>query len=280
VSHSVLESVEIPWIAAASSYSRYLVIVVPIAVSILQAAVAEFKGGINYILLRGSAEALKREIYRYRTRVGIYSPAKTKSEPREAKLARKVKTIGGQLMKTEANQGSLRPYTGGLPPYYEGQEGDDGFSDLEPEEYLSWRLEDQLRWYRGRSERFHRQLRTIVWATLALGGLGTFLAALGHEVWVAVTVSLASALTGLLTLRQTRTTLIAYNQAATDLEGIRIWWHALPDQEKAKKGNVEKLVESAEEVLQTELAGWVQEMVDALEELYEREETPEEASGG
>jgi hypothetical protein len=227
-------------------------------------------------LLRGSAEALKRQIYRYRARVGIYSPGETEDEPREVKLARRVKTISGQLMKTEVNQGGLKPYPGQLPPYYEGPEDDDGFSDLAPEKYLTWRLEDQLNWYRRRAERFDKQLRQIHWLILGLGGVGTFLAAIGLEVWIAVTVALAGAFISFLELKQVEDTLIAYNQAATNLEGIRIWWHALPDEDKAIQENKEKLVQNTEMVLQTELAGWVQEMRDALAELYE--ETEEEES--
>jgi hypothetical protein len=272
VLHSILKPVEIPWIAQANGWLRYLVILAPILVTSLQAGAAKFKGGTNYVLLRGSAEALKRQIYRYRARVGIYSPEQTEDEPREVKLARRVKTIGGQLMKTEVNQGGHKPYAGQLPPYYEGTEDDDGFSDLDPEKYLTWRLEDQLNWYRGRTERFDKQLRQIHWLILGLGGVGTFLAAIGHEVWIAVTVALASAFASFLESKQVETTLVAYNQAATDLEGIRIWWHALPEEDKAKQENKEKLVEYTETVLRTELAGWVQEMRDALAELYKEAE--------
>lgn len=280
VLHSILKPVETPWIAQANDWLRYLVILAPILVSILQAGAAKFKGGTNYILLRGSAEALKGQIYRYRAQVGIYSPEETEDEPREVKLARKVKTIGGQLMKTEVNQGGLKPYPGQLPPYYEGPEHDDGFSDLDPEKYLDWRLEDQINWYRGRTEKFDKQLRRIYWLILGLGGVGTFLAAIGLEIWIAVTVVLTGAFASFLELKQVEATLVAYNQGATDLEGIRIWWHALPDEDQAKQENKEKLVKYTETVLQTEHAGWVQEMHDALAELYAETETPGETSEG
>ena len=275
--HSVLKPVETPWIAQANDWLRYLVILAPILVTILQAGAAKFKGGANYVLLRGSAEALKRQIYRYRAQVGIYGPGQT--EPREVKLARRVKTICGQLMKTEVNQGGLRLYKGDLPPQYGAHKDDDGFSNLDSDEYVAWRLEDQLKFYRSRIERFDRQLRQIHWLILGLGGIGTFLAAIGFEVWIAVTVALAGAFVSFLALKQVEDTLVAYNQAAANLEGIRIWWHALPDEDKAKQENKEKLVQNTEMVLQTELAGWVQEMRDALAELYEETEEPGETSG-
>lgn len=280
VLHSILKLVETPWIAQANDWLRYLVILAPILVSILQAGAAKFKGGTNYTLLRGSAEALKRQIYRYRARVGIYSPEETKTELREVKLARRVKTIGGQLMKTEVNQAGLTSYQGELPPRYGAHKGDDGFSDLDPDKYLAWRLEDQLKFYRSRTKRFDRQLRQFQWLIFILGGVGTFLAAIGLEVWIAVTVALTGAFASFLELKQVEATLVAYNQAATNLEGIRIWWHALPDVDRATQENKEKLVQNTEMVLQTELAGWVQEMRDALAELYAETETSGETSEG
>jgi hypothetical protein len=274
--HSTLKPIGIPWIAEANGYLRYLVILAPIVVSTMQAGTAKFKGGTNYILLRGSAEALKRQIYRYRAQVGIYSPEETKDEPREVKLARRVKTIGGQLMKTEVNQAGLTPYQGQLPPQYGAAEEDDGFSDLEPEQYVAWRLEDQLNFYQSRVKKLDRQLRRLQWLVFILGGVGTFLAAIGLEIWIAVTVALAGAFISFLELKQVETTLVAYNQAATDLEGIHIWWHALRDEDRVKAENKEKLVENTEMVLQTELAGWVQEMRDALAELYGEAEASDE----
>ena len=273
--HSTLKPITLSWFPQLNfnEFLRYVIISIPILVGSLQAFAAKFKGGSNYILLRGSAEALKSEIYRYRTQTEIYSPEETKTEPREVKLARKVKTIGGQLMKTEVNQAGRARYKGQLPPPYGAAKGDDGFSDLDPEQYLAWRLEDQLNFYRSRTARFDRRLRWLQYSVFLLGGAGTFLAAVGLEIWIAITVATAAAFTSFLETKQAEATLVAYNQAATDLEGVRIWWHALPDDDKAKKENKDKLVKNTELVLQTELSGWVQEMLDVLAELYAETET-------
>ena len=268
VLYSILKPVETPWIAQANSYLRYLVILMPILVSVLQVGAAKFKAGTNYVLLRGSAEALKREIYLYRAQAGIYNPEQTKIEPRESKLVRKVNAISGQLMKTEISQVGLTPYEGELPPKYGAAEDDKGFFDLDPEKYLAWRLEDQLKFYRSRINKFDKQMRWFQWSIFILGGVGTFLAAIGLEVWIAVTVTMTVTFVSFLECKQVETTLVAYNQAATDLEGIRIWWHALPNEDKIKRENKDKLVTNTEMVLQTELAGWVQQMHDALDELY------------
>ncbi|MBN1219317.1 MAG: DUF4231 domain-containing protein [Anaerolineae bacterium] len=270
VLYSFLEPFENPIVVQTNFYLRFLVIAAPILVSILSAGSVKFARGVGWILLRSSAEAIKREIYRYRTRAEIYSQKQTNTvETRESKLARKVKLISQSLMKSEVNQSSLKPYTGiGLPPPPAVAEGDDGFSDLNPEQYLTWRLEHQYQWFQGRVVHLDQQSKRLHWWIFILGGIGTFLAAIGLEIWIAVTVAIAGALTALLELRQTETTLTIYNQAAADLESVRLWWYALPDKQKAEPRNFEKLVENTEDVLQSEHAGWVQEMRDALAELY------------
>lgn len=279
--HSTLEPIEIPWVVQANFYLRFLVIATPILVSLLLAGSVKFERGVSWVLLRNGAEAIKKEIYRYRARVEIYSQEKQdkkdKTEPRKVKLARKVKTIGERLMKTQVNRSGLTSYEGKLPPQYGAAGDDDGFSDLDPEEYLAWRLEDQLNWYQKKAVDLDKQLHQLQWLVYVLGGVGTFLAAVGLEIWIAVTTVVAGALTGFLEFKRVETTLTAYNQVATDLDSIRTWWHALSDEDKKdKKGqeNFGKLVKNTETVIQSEHAGWVQEMRDALAELYGEEEPP------
>jgi hypothetical protein len=283
--HSTLEPIEIPWVVQVNFYLNFLVIATPILVSLLLAGSVKFERGVSWVLLRNSAEAIKKEIYRYRARVEIYSQKKQEKkeeiEPPEVKLARKVKRVGERLMKTQVNRSGLTPYEGKLPPQYGAARDDDGFSDLEPEKYLAWRLEDQLNWYQKKALVLDKQLQRLQWLIYILGGVGTFLAAVGLEIWIAVTIALVGALTTFLEFKRVETTLTAYNQAATDLDSIHTWWHALPDEDKKdekKQENFEKLVKNTEAVIQSEHAGWVQEMRDALAELYEEAESSDETT--
>src|SRR4029077_18301688 len=52
---------------------RFPIIVFPIVISVLLAYYNKFRPGTKWVLLRGSAEAIKREIYCYRSRTGSYS---------------------------------------------------------------------------------------------------------------------------------------------------------------------------------------------------------------
>ncbi len=69
------------WRSAAGSYVPHwtlhaFVLVIPIVISVIGAYNSYFRDGIKWILFRGAAEALKREIFRFRTQSGNYSDEK------------------------------------------------------------------------------------------------------------------------------------------------------------------------------------------------------------
>ena len=270
VSYSVLEAGS-PEPSDWRFYLRLLVIATPIAGSVL-VGISKFDRSTSWVLLRGSAEAVKREIYRYRTRIGSYG---TQIESRDERLAAKLESITGRMLNSEVTLGSLRPYEGQLPPRDAIAGDDDGFSELTAERYLEVRLRDQLAYYRGKSVKLDRQFHRLQWSIVALGGLGTFLAAVGFEIWIPVSVSLAAALGGYLELRRVESTLAVYTRAAMELENVATWWSALPPGEKSRDGRRVELVSKTEAALQTESTNWQQEIQDAIDELRKEESEPE-----
>jgi len=255
---------------------HYAIVAIPITTSALLAAVHRFKAGNKWVLLRGSAEAIKREVFRYRTRAGIYSYQQTTNTSREVKLARKVKSISRQLMETEVNVSALRPYEGPIPPeMYGAAADDDGFNFLAPDRYITIRISDQLNYYEKRTNQLEKKLKWCQWAILIFGGVGTLLAAIGLELWIALTTALAVAFTTFLEYQQVENTLVKYNQAATGLANVQGWWMALSAEEQADQRNVDKLVEYTEKTIEGELTGWVQQMQDVLVPLH-AEQTGEE----
>jgi hypothetical protein len=250
---------------------RYVIVAIPIVVSVLLTVTNRFKPGKKWILLRGSTQAVKKEIFRYRTRVGDYSVAKTNSaQPptsRREVLAENIATISRRLMQTEVNTGSLPVYRGPLPPADSVQESDDGFTFLTPERYIEVRLTDQLDYYNSKTSKLDRQTTSLQWTIFLVGAAGTFLAAVGAELWIALTTALVTAVTAYVGHLQIEHTLIKYNQAAADLSNVRAWWEALPTDEKTKQSNKDMLVEKSEQILESELTGWVQQMEDSLADL-------------
>jgi hypothetical protein len=259
---------------------RYPIIVIPIFTSILLAYYNKFRPANRWILLRGSAEAIKREIYRYRSRTGDYSEDRLTTNSRDDVFHEQLEPVSRRLMQTDVNHGALKPYNGPLPPNMEGgQKNDDGFSFLTAERYIELRLEDQLKYYLSKTPKLEKQLKQMQVAILVAGGAGTLLAAVRAELWVALTTALATALTTSLAYRQLEETLVRYNQAAADLANVREWWTKLSSAAKRNAKNIDQLVEVTEKVLGTELSGWVQRMEDALAQLKAEEEKGEEPSG-
>ncbi len=110
------------------------------------------------------------------------------------------------------------------------------------------------------------------------GGAGTLLAAIGLEIWVAVTTSVVGIYSTILEAWQLETSVTLYNQASTDLSAIRTWWYALPPAEQDRQENIDRLVETSERIMTAEHVGWVTEMQDAMTHLR-LEQAAETASG-
>ena len=182
-------------------------------------------------------------------------------------------------MQTDVNHGGLTPYDGPPPPKEVAQQNDDGFSFLTAERYIELRLEDQLNYYSNKTPKLEKQVKQMQVAILVAGGVGTLLAAVHAELWVALTTALATALTTSLASRQLDETLVRYNQSAADLANVRDWWTKLSPAAKRNAKNIDQLVEFTEKVLEVELVGCVQRMENALAQLKAEEEKGEEPSG-
>src|SRR5262249_2950706 len=93
-----------------------LLILIPIALTVLITAANRFKQGNKWLLLRSGAEAIKREIFRYRSRAGDYRGEPDKPSP-EQQLSQRVEDVTRRTMRTEVNTSALVPYdkTKGFP---------------------------------------------------------------------------------------------------------------------------------------------------------------------
>ncbi len=248
-----------------------LVISLPIITSIAIAAANRYKAASKWLLLRYSADTIKRKIYSYRVQVkyGFGNPAE--------ELRAEVEKVSGNLMRTEVNESALIPYKGPIPPrMYGAAEYDDGLSPLDPDQYIEIRIGDQVNFYEQRTQEKETELRRAQWGILIAGGIGTFLAAVNLSLWVPLTTAVATAIATYLLSEQQQETIIKYNQAKNDVKNIELKWAQLPMSEKEKPENIELLVTATEEVLARELTGWIQQMEDALAQVsaqYEEGQT-------
>lgn len=259
-----------------SNILRNMIMLVPIIVTALLAAANRFNAGNKWILLRGCAESLKSEIFRYRAQAEIYSKAQTIEINREMKLAEKMQNFNTQLMQTEVNLSALKAYHGVLPPPYSTSAQDKGFLSLNPERYLQVRLEDQLSFYISKTGKLERKLHHMQWAIYIIGGIGTLLAAINFEIWVALSTSITAAFGTYLQYQRIEDKLMKYNQAAIGLVNVRSWWVALPPAQQAQQKNIDALVCNTEGILRSEFSSWVQEMQETMSELKKQQTSKQE----
>ncbi len=254
-----------------SATLQNMIILIPILVTALFAAANHFNNSSKWLALRSSAEAVKREIFRYRAQAEVYFLDDGDKKSQEIKLDERLKIISDELMQSEVNLSALQPYESSIPPQDSIAEHDDGFSRLSPEQYLSYRVENQLSYYNIKTVILDKKLVTLQVWIYVFGGIGTLLAAVGLQLWIALTTALVAAFGTYLNYRQIESKLLKYNKAAAELDNIRSWWTALPAVEQENQKNINLMVGQSERTLHSEFSGWVQEMQDALVELKEEQ---------
>jgi hypothetical protein len=256
---------------------RYTVIAAPVMVSILMTITNLFKSGNKWLPLRRAAEEIKSGIYSYRIlsqfSTGTAGEGGENSGPGiqwTNTLRQKLSQVDSWLMETDVSKMALikKPKKKRKKDEDKKEEKDDRFSMLTPDQYIQFRLLDQVNnYYRKKTKDMEWQLKLCQWLIVVFGGTGTFLAAIGWQLWVALTTTLVGIFTTFLEYRQIENNLMIYNQARYSLMHIKGWWSDLPDKQKKDPGNIRQLVDSTEKVLQSELSRWVQNMQTALEDL-------------
>ncbi len=249
---------------------QVLLVAMVASMTALIAATSRFKAGSKWILLRGNAESIKREIYRHRCRLSP-NPARPQGDFEQG-LARQLKTLSRPFTGDEPLLTALRSYKGPLPPPGSKAPGDDGISPLSPVRYIHFRLDDQLGYYRDKIDELDRQLLALQWTVIAMGSLGTVLAAIGLELWVVLATSIVMAITTYLGYQQSEARMTKYQQATTDLENLKAWWRALSLEEQSDYRKFDALVDRTELILQSEVSGWVQDMKEVILRLDARHE--------
>lgn len=255
------------YVPAFQNLMHVLIVLTPITISILIAANSRFREGNKWILLRASSEAIKSEIFRYRMQAGAYSNDQCLQTSRESKLAAKLKDISSALVQSEVNRTSVPAVVNNDPRR---------LTFLGPDDYMKERIDDQIRYFVGKTAGLYRRLKRTQVSIYIAGGVGTALAAFHGDVWVALTTAIAATLTTRLETDQVENSLVQYNQTLTGLRNVASWWKALSQWEKGRRRNIDVLVEQTEKTLAGELAGWVQQMQTALDKLTEKEQTEAE----
>jgi hypothetical protein len=256
----------------------YVLIGLPVVLAVLIAGANRFNHGDKWVALRAASEGFKQEMFRYRTHTGNYSDVQVMKNQtnREAILAKRLQAITTQWLEGDLDYAnfptSVRPGKAQGPQSASNskvlaQRKPKESVYLQPDRYIVERVVDQLNFYKDRSQKLGRKLTWLQWTILGLGGLATLLAALHFELVITVTTAIVGALVAYLEYNQVANTLKQYNQAILTLTNIQNWWVALGDAQGDPK-NINDLVDFVETTLQTEHAGWVQQLQTTLAKLH------------
>ncbi|HRQ42541.1 MAG TPA: SLATT domain-containing protein [Chloroflexota bacterium] len=239
---------------------KVLLILTPLIGSMIAAFTSRELGDGRWLSMRAGAEEIKKEIYIYRT-VLSHHPDRHKW------LSNRLAFIQRQIFKASGRRLDTAPYTGVLPLYFspDNPNSDSGFNDLTAEEYITYRLQEQLSWHEGRIVRLSKAKRNLTIAILLAGVAGSLLAALGGSfaVWVALTAGLTASLTGWEELRNRDKTILNYSKVKLELAIIRDYWYSLSPEEQTDS-EFFKMVLAAENVMFAQNGEWLRSMQEAL----------------
>jgi SMODS and SLOG-associating 2TM effector domain 1 len=246
---------------------RITIILFPIVASFFLAVETRLKLGSKYLVLRGAAETVKRGIYSFRVLKGRIQDSPEVALPyNEQGLAGYLGRISKLLSDSDVNEAAFVPYGGPIPPNMFGaEEYDDGFSPLDPETYVQVRVGDQLKFYSLRTNQYEKRIRNLQYWMLILGGVGTFLAAVGAQYWLPLTGAIVSAATAYLEYQQLEQLLTKYNLTKSSLETVQADWQARSEKERQDPKIIQSLVRDVEAILESENQGWVQYIKQAQE---------------
>ena len=237
-------------------------IAIPVVASIFAAFATKFYSNGAWLIYRAGGEEIKKEIYFYRTIL-------QKDKNRRAYLEKRLGEIQRGLFRSLTGEFAFEGYSGPLPSNYRPGDpnSDPGFHDLTGEEYFKYRLEHQLDWHNRKVNQRKIERRWMTIYILAIGGLGSVLAALGgpFAVWVAFTASIVAGLIGWQELRNVDETIKNYSKVVMELTILYDHWQNLESEERTP-AEFYMMVNECEKVLWAQNKEYIRSMQEALEE--------------
>ncbi|KAK3242144.1 hypothetical protein CYMTET_48144 [Cymbomonas tetramitiformis] len=255
----------------------YIIICIPIITGMVQAMINHFSPKSKWLMLRVCSERVKAEIFKYRMHVAEYSGLRsqnknTKTETRHVILAQQLEAISQQVYTSEVAVGALhkpdpksvrgymvkmkeKTFSGGV----DGSPGDDGLSRMHAEDYLRFRINDEIDYYTSKIPTLEHSVNTLQVAMYFLSAAGAILGTMGHvwQLWVSITVVLTSALSTIYEGRQLHAKLEKSNRALCTLVNIKNWWKSLSLIGQASPMNIRQLVTDTEELVEEELSTFI-----------------------
>ncbi len=261
----VLDSLRTLFPAPVVTVFQVVLILVPILGSVLIAFLSKFRQGQKYLAMRAGAEEILKEIYLYRTVMKVRPNRRKWLNARVAEIQRQVhRTLGGEVV--------VKPYSGDqLNPrcHPDSADADEGIADLDGDEYVQVRLENQLVWHINRIQQHQKARMRFTVMILVFGGLGALFAGLdtvfsGLAVWVALTTAISTAITNWQDLMGVDLIIPNYSKVILELSILQDHWMVLTPQERTQ-GEFFKMVRGTERVLWSQNVQFINAMRESMD---------------
>jgi hypothetical protein len=247
--------------------AQIIFIAIPFLASTLAALASKKYSNGDWLVTRAGAEEIKKEIYFYRTVLQKDETRRRYLEDRLAKIQRQIhRALNGEFSFNDFKVSDA------VAPIAKDPAGDPGYADLTGDEYMRYRLENQLNWHNRKINSYKVERDRLMVSILVVGALGSIIAALGASVgggglsiWVALTASITAALIGWQELRNIDVIVRNYSKVVLELTILRDHWLNLTTAERTAT-EFYKLVRDCEEVLWAQNTEYIKSMQEALRE--------------
>lgn len=167
---------------------------------------------------------------------------------------RQQRTLSSKVSPLEGGQEDLTGERQGKTAHSLSVHCDDGFSPLNSEDYIKFRLDPTLEAFHVKAPELQRSYTIIQTLVFLCTGLNAILALLMMTEWMPVVVAVTSFLAGLSEYQMLSTKLHAVNGAILSLENLLVWWESLSLVQKRQPEAKEYLVMTTEQAVSAEIA--------------------------
>jgi hypothetical protein len=243
--------------------------VLPAVAAVLMAWTLRRGRDRSWLALRSAANAIAREMYRYRGRCERYGS----SGPENREAAALLATVWSTVLTQLARSAPIPAWSDDIPyfaptlPSGLVDPADELLGTLTGEQYQKARISHQTGYFVRKVRKDERRISIAVAGIYGAAVAGTLLASLPWTVaWVAVASSVATAVAAWLEFDQCEQRARSMNAAIAQLESSVARWIQLPAKEREDRENVAALVAECERALEDENREWER----AIEEAHRR----------
>jgi hypothetical protein len=274
-------------------YSNHQLLV--FLISTATALVAAFQAFINPLKrwhqLRDITSTLESEMWRYRTRTGIFTMANGPSGPTQ-RLKQTVeeawKKVVAQADVSETSFWRQHSHKTYLHNQYDpdlikpslldkflglfgkrsrakvvademerADEWDDNYSPLQPDKYIHFRVEKMLAFYRLRIPRYSLANEVFNGLLMASSAAGAIIAFTWIPEYVAIITAVTAGIMSWVEFSSVNKKLARYNGSVVELESIVLWWQSISAVDRASPLQIEKLISLCEKAINAERTSWL-----------------------